>query len=121
MYFTHRHAEYISAFFTRPTMIASLQPADRRCRIHCPSRRTPTHLNASHSLTNSSDALPANPAQTTFLPAALAPRATKRGNAPSPAMSPSGFSNASSGTPTIITDRVRHVDPPAPTVMLPSA
>src|SRR5438093_4459856 len=71
-------------------MMASRQPCARRKRIHWPRRRMPTHLKRSHSSARSREALPARPAQTTDRPADLAPRATRRGKMPSPAMRPRG-------------------------------
>src|SRR5688500_3592868 len=89
-YWKYRHLEYILALRTRPVMIASRHPAARSVRIHCPSRKTPTHLNESTSVSRSSRAFPASPQQTTLRPAARAPRATCTGNAPASPISPSG-------------------------------
>src|SRR3954465_3370646 len=78
-------------------MIASVQPAARRVRIHWLRRRVPTHLKLSHSASSSGQALLARAAQTTFRPAARAPRATRRGKTPSPALRPGGGGGGGGG------------------------
>src|SRR5258708_27849238 len=71
-------------------MIASRHPAERKCRTHWFIRAMLTQRKTSHSRSRSGHACPANAAHTTRLPAARAPRATRTGNAPSPAINPSG-------------------------------